>query len=369
MKVAILTSSRADYGIYFPLLKAMQRDNFFDLHLLVFGTHLSSFHGHTIDTIIKDGFAIDHKVEHILSSDTPAAIASSMSLAFEKFAAIWEEEKNNYGLVFCLGDRYEMFAAVSAATPFRISFAHLHGGETTMGAIDNEYRHCLTLFSSLHFVSTEGYAKRVAAIKGSGENIYTIGSLSLENLNHLELLSPEEFYKQFKIDLSKSTLLVTYHPETAGVEDNEKNVEELIKALGSFQEYQVIITMPNADTMGTTLRNAYKRFAKGKPDVFLVENFGTAGYFSCMNLSKLVVGNSSSGIIEAASFKKYVVDIGRRQEGRAVSPNVIHSKPHAASIIQACRQAIDKGEYRGENIYYKQNAAAKIIGVLKEWKK
>jgi len=262
-----------------------------------------------------------------------------------------------------------MFAAVSAASAFLIKFAHLHGGETTVGAIDNEFRHCITLFSSLHFVATEAYALRVAEIKGSHHNIYVIGSLSLDNLNHIELLSKEEFKKQFNIDLAKPTILVTYHTETVAVNDNEKTVEELIRALGSFNEHQVIITMPNADTKSNTLRNAYQRFAADKNNVMLVENFGTTAYFSCMNLCKLIVGNSSSGIIEAASFKKYVVDVGNRQKGRAVSDNVIHSNAEATSISKACREALAKGEYVGKNIYYKENAAAKIIEVLKNGSK
>ena len=368
MKVAVLSSSRADYGIYLPLLKAMQKDSFFDLHIIAFGTHLSSTHGHTIDTIIRDGFVIDHEVAHILSCDSEKAIAESMTIAFDKFVAIWEKEKNNYDLVFCLGDRYEMFAAVSAAIPFNLKFAHIHGGETTLGAIDNKFRHCLTLFSSLHFVATETYARRVAEIKGSSENIYVIGSLSLDNLDQIELLSKEELRETLEIDLSKPTLLVTYHPETVAVDENEKNVMELIGALKSFNDHQIIITMPNADTKSNTLRNAYKRFASTRKNIVLVENFGTVAYFSCMNLSKLIVGNSSSGIIEAASFKKYVVDIGNRQKGRVVSGNVIHSDANAASIRNACREALGKGQYPGNNIYYRKNAAPKIIEVLRTWK-
>jgi GDP/UDP-N,N'-diacetylbacillosamine 2-epimerase (hydrolysing) len=366
MKLAVLTSSRADYGIYLPLLKALEKDPFFDLRLLVFGTHLSRFHGYTIDEIYKDGFTIDHKVEHIQDSDTPAEIAESMLLASKKFSVIWEKEK--YDLVLCLGDRYEMFAAVSAAAPFRISFAHIHGGETTLGAIDNEFRHCITIFSKLHFVATDAYGKRVAQIKGSDENIYVVGSLSLDNLASMTLMNQEEFRQKFSIDLNTPSLLVTFHPETASPQNNQYQAEELVKALNEFKDYQIIITMPNADAMGYTMRTVYHQFAETNPNVVLVENFGTLGYFSCMQMASLVIGNSSSGIIEAASFNKYVVNIGNRQEGRAVSSNVLNCAATTSSIIKSCKGALGKVTYKGENIYFKKNAADAIIVELKEWK-
>jgi GDP/UDP-N,N'-diacetylbacillosamine 2-epimerase (hydrolysing) len=368
MRVAILTSSRADYGIYLPLLKKMRNDSFFSLHIIAFGTHLSNFHGHTIDNIIADGFEIDHTVEHILPEDSPQAISTSMANASLKFAAIWGKEKENYDLVFCLGDRYEMFAAVSAATPFNINFAHIHGGETTLGAIDNKFRHCLSIFSTMHFVSTENYAKRVAQLTGSESGIYNIGALSLDNLEELSLLTKHQFLEQYKINLDKPTMLVTFHPETVNIKSNEEYARQLVKALTHFTGYQLIITMPNADTMGNSMRKVYEEPAKSNPKVFLVENFGTLAYFSCMKWCKLVVGNSSSGIIEAASLKKYVVDVGERQKGRAISANVLHAEPNTDSVIEACQKAIDKGEYTGENIYYKKNAANSIIDILKKWK-
>lgn len=369
MKIAVLTSSRADYGIYLPLLKAMERDEFFDLHLIVLGTHLSQLHGHTIDTIIKDGYTIDYQIDHVPKGDAPQDIARSMSEASEKMIEVWQQEANNYDLVICIGDRYEMFAAVSIAAPFNISFAHIHGGETSLGAIDNEFRHCLTTFSSLHFVATDAYAERVAQIKGSGKNIYTVGALSLDNLLDIELLSQQECLDHFEIDFSRPSLLVTYHPETINTAANEGYAKEMIKALTNFSNYQVIITMPNADAMGNVMRRIYEDYARRNANAVLVENFGTQGYFSAMKLSKVVVGNSSSGIIEAASFQKYVVNIGDRQKGRALSNNVIHAKPDAGSIAAAINGALEKGEYTGDNIYFRENTAQSIIQVLKSWKR
>ena len=365
MKIAFLTSSRADFGIYLPLLKAMRQDSFFDLRLIVFGTHLSSFHGHTIHNIFEENFTIDHQVQTTVASDTEEAIATSMALTSMKFASIWQKEKGAYDLVFCLGDRYEMFAGVAAGVPFNIPFAHIHGGETTLGAIDNKFRHALSLFSFLHFTATEAFSDRVKQITLKETNVHTVGALSLDNLETIHLFSPEQFFEKFGIDINKPSILVTYHPETATTENNEMAAQELIEALKELHQYQIIITMPNADTAANAMRRMYSDFAKQNSNVCLVENFGTAGYFTCMQYCKLLVGNSSSGIIEAASMSRYVVNIGDRQNGRSVSENVIHCVAESGAIITACKTALDKGAYTGSNIYYGGGAAKKIIEVLK----
>jgi GDP/UDP-N,N'-diacetylbacillosamine 2-epimerase (hydrolysing) len=365
MKIAFLTSSRADFGIYLPLLRAMRKDSFFDLHIIAFGTHLSPFHGNTIDSIISDGFAINHRIENIMASDTAESIATSMSITIMKLGSIWQVEQHNYDLVFCLGDRYEMFAAVSASVPFNIKVAHIHGGETTLGAIDNKFRHCISILASIHFVSTEQYAEKVAQLTGRISNIHVVGALSLDNLDDLTLLSKDQFLEQYQIDIGKPTILATYHPETITPEKNEQYAQEAVKALSTFKDYQVIITMPNADTTGNIMRKVYKQFAQTNPRVFLVENFGTLGYFSCMKYSKIIVGNSSSGIIEAASFQKYVVDIGNRQEGRITSGNIFHSSTDAVSIKEACDKALTAGEFKGRNVYLKNGASAAIVNILK----
>lgn len=365
MKIGVLTSSRADFGIYLPLLKALAADPFFDLRLLVFGTHLSGMHGSTITEIKASGFAIDQCVAHVLAADTPAAVSTSMALTAMKFATIWEHA--DYDLVFCLGDRYEMFSAVSAGVPYGVRFAHIHGGETTLGAIDNQFRHCLSLFAQLHFVATDEFAQRVAQITGGSRQIHVTGSLSLENLKDLALLSVTDIEKHFGIDLSLPTLLVTYHPETVQAGANGKHVAELIGALNRFPDHQIVITMPNADTNSSVVRNAYQRFAATRSNVMLVESLGTLGYFSCMQHSQLVVGNSSSGIIEAASFGKYVVNIGDRQSGRACSDNILHAGNREPEISRAIRTALAKGTYIGTNIYATGGGVQKIIEVIKEW--
>jgi GDP/UDP-N,N'-diacetylbacillosamine 2-epimerase (hydrolysing) len=362
MKIAVLTSSRADYGIYRPLLKRLEEDPFFDLHLIVFGTHLSPFHGNTISQILEDQFTIDHKVTTQLAADSEDAIAASMALTMMKFSSIWENA--DYDLVICLGDRYEMFAAVSAGTPFNIKFAHIHGGETTLGAFDNAFRHSISLFSKLHFTSTQEYAERVKEITQQKDNIYNVGALSLDNLMDIELYSAEEFMSIFGIDIQIPFLLMTFHPETIHPEDTRKHSAELLQTLKEIPE-QIVVTMPNADTNSSNIREMLYKLKENKKNLILVENFGTRGYFTCMKNALMLIGNTSSGIIESASFGKFVINIGDRQKGRAAGENVIHVPVNKSAILDAYRYILKAGSYQGANIYYRENVSGSILKTLK----
>lgn len=367
IKVGVLTSSRADYGIYLPLLKALQLDEDFQLELIVFGTHLSKFHGYTIAQIEQDGFKIGHKIESLLLGDTPNAIASAFALTAQKFADYWEQTQANFNLVFALGDRFEMAAAVFAGLPFGVQFAHLHGGEMTMGAIDNVYRHGISLASTYHFVSTQAFAERLKLLLDDNHgNIQCVGSLSLENLEQLEILSLTEFEGKWGINLSIDTLLVTVHPETVAYVKNETNCKEFIKALEVLADtYQIVITMPNADTSGSIFRDAFTELSTKITNVKIIENFGTPSYFTCMKYAKLLIGNTSSGIVEAASFHKYVLNVGDRQQGRLCSENTIHLSFNSESII-ASTHKYAKRTYEGINIYYQKNPSGEILHVLKQ---
>lgn len=365
MKIGVLTSSRADYGIYLPLLKKLRDDSYFEVSIIAFGTHLSSFHGQTIKQIQSDGFEVKYEIESMLLTDSPDAIATAVGLTAIKFADFWQKNKREFDLVFCLGDRYEMFAAVTAGIPFNIPFAHLHGGETTLGAIDNIYRHAITLASKYHFVSTEAYAKRVAEIVGSDENVIVVGALSLDNLGSLEMLGIDEFNEKWGIDLSRKTILCTFHPETVSYHANEKYAEELINVINVFKEtYQILITMPNADTAGNIIRNTFCTNYNNDSKVFLIENLGSKSYFTAMKYCSFLLGNTSSGIIEAASFGKYVINLGDRQKGRAAGKNVIHTEIESSVMIDAMRK-IPSISYDAENIYWNGGAADKIIEIIK----
>jgi len=366
MRIAILTSSRADYGIYLPLLKKLREDSFFDLDIIAFGTHLSPFHGETVKHIQNDGFEVKYKVESMLLTDSPEAIATAVGLTMIKFADFWQKYKSEFDLVFCLGDRYEMFAAVTSGIPFNIPFAHLHGGETTLGAIDNIYRHAITLASKFHFVATNSYAKRVANLLDNATYITTVGALSLDNLTSLEMLSIVDFKAKWNIDLSKKTILCTFHPETVSYYANEKYADELIQAINELKDnYQILITMPNADTAGNIIRNALAANFSNDEKVLLVENLGSKSYFTAMKYCSFLLGNTSSGIIEAASFGKYVINLGDRQKGRAAGNNVIHTEVNSKAIIDAVHTIETQQNPSNENIYWNGGATNKIIENLK----
>ncbi|NOU48467.1 MAG: UDP-N-acetylglucosamine 2-epimerase (hydrolyzing) [Bacteroidales bacterium] len=369
MRVAILTSSRADYGIYLPLLKALRADPYFELEIIAFGTHLSKYHGYTLNEIEKSGFEVNHIISSMLVTDDSASIATAYAITAMKFSTLWEQYGKVYDWVFCLGDRYEMAAAVAAGIPFNIPFAHIHGGETTLGAIDNIYRHSITLASKLHFVAAENFAKRVKEIVGSVTNCVVTGSLSLENLKEIALLSVDDFNAKWNINLTLPSILVTIHPETIAFEKNLFFADEVFTALQKINlKHQLIITMPNADTMGSVYRSMFEKLKeKSVGKVHLIENFGTQSYFSCLKHIDLILGNSSSGIIEAATFGIFVLDIGDRQKGRLTSGNVIHVPFDSRSIIESTNKQAGK-HYDGDNIYFKENATQIIIQSLKEYK-
>lgn len=365
MRVSILTSSRADFGIYLPLVKLLNKDSYFNLNLIVFGTHLSKDHGYTVNNIIEHGFKVNYKLKTLLG-DNPHEISMSMSLTMKEFSKVWKIEKDKTDLIICLGDRYEMFAAVSASVPFNIPIAHIHGGETTLGSIDNIFRHSLTLMSKYHFTSTESHLKKVVSLTQNKNNVFNIGSLSLDNQDQINLYSKSEFKTNFNIDFSKPTILVTFHPETLSYEKNKDHSIELSSALREVRDFQIVITMPNSDTRGSIIRECFIKLRDQCSHIISVENLGSKGYFSAMKYCKFLLGNSSSGIIEAASFKKYVINLGARQEGRLGGKNIINIKIKKSLILQAVEKLSKLGEFNGSNPYKgKQPACEQLIKVLK----
>jgi GDP/UDP-N,N'-diacetylbacillosamine 2-epimerase (hydrolysing) len=365
MNIGILTSSRADFGIYLPLLNNMKNDAFFNLTIIAFGTHGSSFHGHTISEIQDAGFLEIDLIQTLLLNDDPNGISTSYGLTVIKFADYWAE--NKYDLVFCLGDRFEMAAAVQAGVPFGIRFAHIHGGETTLGATDNIYRHQITLASSIHFPSTEEYRDKIYALTNDYESIYCVGSLGLDNIDNYDFMDETEFRKNYRIP-NEQFLLVTIHPETVNYVKNGEFALNIKSALNVLcAEYILVITMPNADTNGSVYRKAISEIKEQNPDrVVCVENFGKKNYYSAMKYAKFLIGNTSSGIIEAASLGKYVLNIGDRQKGRARSKNVIDCNFDQKDILNSVSQLREMGNYAGTNIYQKENSAFNIIDTIKK---
>lgn len=367
MKIGLLTSTRADFGIYLPLIKELSNDSFFNLEIIAFGTHLSKEHGYTINEITTQKIEIKHKIKTIPQGDTAKDISKSIAITINKFSDFWDS--NKFDLVIALGDRYEMFAAVSAGSPFNISFAHLHAGETTLGAIDNAYRHSISLMSEYLFVSTEEYKKRAIEINKIPENVFNVGALSIDNLKKTKLFSKEEFKDQFNIDLSTPTILSTFHPETRALEKNEIYIHELLSAFDFLRDkYQIVITMPNADTMGLMIRQKIEQFAREKENIIVIESFGMLGYLSCMKYSKMMIGNTSSGFVEASFFPKWVINLGDRQKGRILTPNIVSIPIKKENILKTVESIENKELPKNCNIYGDGNASKKIIKILKSLK-
>jgi len=364
MKIGVLTSSRADYGIYLPLLKELFKDDFFSVEIIAFGTHLSDKFGRTIKEIENSGFVVKHKINTLVENDQPVSISRSIGKTINMFSNFWE--KNKYDLVFALGDRFEMLGAVLSGSVFNMKFAHIHAGETTLGAIDNAYRHSISLMSKYLFVSTDEYKKRAIEIIQRPMDVYDVGALSIDNLKKEVLYNKDEFKNIFKIDLNLPTILTTFHPETVGFEKNEKYIVELINALNKLsKKYQIIITMPNSDTTGLMIRKRIEAFQDENKEIILIESFGMKGYLSCMKYCKMLIGNTSSGFVEAAFFPKWVINIGNRQKGRLETPNILKTSIDEQSILEAVNkiELLKLPSY--SNIYGDGNAAKRIITTIK----
>lgn len=367
MKIGVLTSSRADYGIYLPLLEKIKNDSFFSLEIIAFGTHLSKSHGYTVDVIKEGNYDKTFEISSLISNDDTQSISTSYGLTVLKFADFWGTHQD-FDLVLCLGDRFEMSAAVQAGIPFGIKFGHIHGGETTLGAIDNIYRHQITLASKLHFTAADSFSEKLVSLLGTNEGVFSVGSISLENITDFKPIDKATFYNKFSLP-EEEYGLVTFHPETISSHDNYLYAKEMKNALGKIcEELFLVITMPNADTLGSIFREEILKLKAENPNrILLIENFGKDNYFSAMYYSKLLIGNTSSGIIEAASFGKYVVNVGNRQKGRLQSNNIFDTPFTSCKIIEAFQEASEKQDYKGDNVYYKGGTVHKIINIIKQF--
>ena len=365
--IGVVSVARSDYGIYLPLLQKIQADPDLRLHLIVGGMHLSPEFGLTVETIEADGFEIGNRVEMLMSSDTPGGMAKSMGVGVIGFAQSYAHARPD--ILVVLGDRFEMHAAALAALPFNIPVAHIHGGEITQGAIDDTLRHCITKLSQLHFVATDEYCRRVLQLGEEPWRVTISGAPSLDNLSNMDLLNRSELAAQLSMQLDTDPLLVTYHPVTLEREATEWHVEELLAALRGF-ELPIIFTSPNADPGGRLISRMVERFVQDYPQARTVANLGTQRYFSLMACAAAMVGNSSSGLIEAPSLSLPVVNIGNRQQGRVRGANVIDVDYNRQDIAWGIKTAIS-AEFRANlggmtNPYGDGRAAEVIVRRLKE---
>ncbi|NQY68225.1 MAG: UDP-N-acetylglucosamine 2-epimerase (hydrolyzing) [Flavobacteriales bacterium] len=364
MRVSVLTSSRADYGIYLPLLKRLKQDPYFELEIIAFGTHLSPKHGNTINQIEEDGFSPVTLNSIVPDQDDVENIDSAINKTTQLFNSYWDSCTSEPQLVLCLGDRYEMFAAIKGTLASGIPIGHIHGGEYTPNSKDNEYRNALTTMAQYHFTSTQEHADRVAAISRHNKNIWNIGTLSLDNLSDLNLLGIKDFFNAYGVDLSKPTILFTFHPESISVEENKKHILEINQALRQLP-FQIIVTMPNVDAHNKIIRKELEQLIKEENHIWGFENLGTLAYFSCMKHCAFVLGNSSSGIIEAPSLKKYFINLGNRQIGRQCDLNVINCRINAQEILRTTVKLKEKTKLTDANIYRYGDVSDNIIKKLK----
>lgn len=365
-KICVVTGTRAEYGLLKWLMKDLAASNGLRLQLVATGTHLSPEFGLTYREIESDGFTIDTKVEMLLSADTASATARSMGLAVMGLADAFDRLRPD--LLLVLGDRYEILAAVSAALVLRIPVAHVHGGEITEGAFDDAIRHAITKMSHLHFVAAEEYRARVIQMGEEPERVFTVGGLGVDGISRLELLSRDALEQSLEFDLGKQSLIVTFHPATLDAGSPEEQTAELLAALDELGDTRLIFTLPNADPGSRAMTAMIHDFVSARPHAKAFASLGQLRYFSCLKHVNGIVGNSSSGLLEAPSFQKGTINIGIRQRGRTKAESVIDCEPRRESIAAALKQLFSPGFQAGlrsvKNPYGEGNASRKIVDTL-----
>ena len=369
-RIGIMTGTRAEYGLLKSLMQEINKDNDLELYLIVSGMHLSPEFGMTYKEIEEDGFQINAKVEMLLSSDSPAGISKSIGLGVIGFAD--EFQRADLDMLILLGDRYEVLSAAICAMVMRIPIAHLHGGELTEGAIDEGIRHSITKMSYLHFTSTEQYRNRVIQLGENPERVFYVGALGVENIKKINLMTKEELERSIHFEIDENTVIVTYHPVTLENNTVEEQFLNLLEVLDRNPKIRMIFTKANADTNGRIVNELIDKYAAQNSErACAFMSLGQKRYLSALKYCRIVIGNSSSGIIEAPSFGKPIINIGDRQKGRICADSVINCGYTQQEIQQAMETALtEEFENKARNCrnpYEKENTAANIISVIKDY--
>ena len=363
MKTAVVTATRAEYGILHPLILKLHEDCSIELQLLVTGTHLSEKYGNTQAEIEKDGLPIYRRIPILNDGDSAFAVSKTMANALTGFAECFEIEKPD--CVIVLGDRTEMLGVCAAAMDAGIPIVHLHGGELTEGAVDDCVRHAITKMSYLHFPATEVYRKRIIQMGEDPERVFNVGALGVENILHAPLMEKKQIRDEIGIPEGKEIVSVTFHPVTMEAGQEVEQTKELIDAMEAKPEYYYLITKANADAGGEKVNQILQTFAETHANAKLVASLGMKKYLSIVKYSRFVLGNSSSGIIEAPSLGTPTINIGDRQKGRLMAETVINCEPKKESILQAIEVAKNTA-HQPSYIYGDGNTSDKIIKVLKD---
>ena len=365
--IAVLTATRAEYGLLKTIIKALIKDGFFNIKVIVTAAHLSPEFGMTCKEIEADGIEIDKKIETLLSADTPSAISKCMGLTMVGLADYFADAKPDAFMV--LGDPYETLAAACAAFNARIPIIHLYGGETTEGAVDEAYRHAISKMSYLHLTSTEEYRNRVIQLGEDPSRVFAIGAIGIENALHTKLLTVKELSESLGIKLGKNYAFATFHPVTLENNSAEQQITNLLEALSEHKDMQFIFSKANADTNGRIINKILDDYCAKHDNFFVFSSLGMLRYLSAVKHAKFVIGNSSSGLVEVPSFKIPTINIGDRQKGRLMASSVIccdHEKAEIEKAIEkALSQSFRKTASKTTNPYGNGKTSAKAVSLIK----
>lgn len=367
-RICVITGTRAEYGLLRLLMQGIRDDDQCELQLVATGMHLSPEFGSTYQVIEADGFRIDRKVDILLSSDSAVGIGKSVGLGVIGFAEAFEQLRPD--LIVVLGDRFEILSAVNAALFARIPVLHIHGGEVTEGAVDECMRHAITKMSHVHCVATEDYRRRVIQLGEQPSNVHCVGGLGADAIKQIKLLNRTELESALDFQLKHRNLLITFHPETLAEDSSEAQMAEVLKALGEMDDAGLIFTLPNSDVGGRRLIVMLQDFVSRNPNARAFSSLGQLRYLSCMSICDGVIGNSSSGLLEAPSLKKGAVNIGDRQRGRLQAASVINCRPVHKEIKAAIQQlyapAFQASLVRVINPYGDGGASERILSLIKD---
>jgi len=369
-KVCVITGTRAEYGLLYWLMRGIQSAKDLELKIIATGMHLSPEFGLTYKQIEKDGFHIDRKIEMLLSSDTPGGISKSMGLGMIACADAYAELKPD--LILVLGDRFEIFSMVSAATIFNIPVAHLHGGEATEGLIDEPIRHSITKMSHLHFTATEQYRRRVIQLGEQPERVFNVGGAGIDNIKKLKLYSRKAFEESIGFKLGRRNFLVTFHPVTLEEGTSGEQFGNLLKVLGELEDTHILFTKSNADTAGRVINKMIDEYVVSHPTRSIAHtSLGQLRFLSALKYVDGVLGNSSSGLAEAPSFKIGTVNIGDRQRNRIKAESVIDCLPDEDGIRKAIKKLLSPSFQKKVkavvNPYGEGGASKKIIKIIRNY--
>jgi GDP/UDP-N,N'-diacetylbacillosamine 2-epimerase (hydrolysing) len=367
-KICVVTGTRAEYGLLYWLMKEINIDNAFALQVVVTGMHLSEEFGNTYQQIEKDGFNIDKKVDITLTSDTEVAISKSMGLGVIGFAEVFN--KLHPDLIVVLGDRFEIFSAVSAAMIAKIPVAHLHGGEATEGLIDEPIRHSITKMSHLHFAATDEYRNRIIQLGEQPDRVFNVGGLGIDNIIKLKLLSKADFENAINFELGEKNILITFHPVTLEKSTSGIQFQALLDSISELRNTKIIFTKANSDTDGRVINSMIDDYVARHDNTIAFTSMGQLNYLSALQFMDAVVGNSSSGLMEAPSFKIGTIDIGDRQKGRIKANSIIACSPNKESIDSALVKLYSR-EFQDiannvDNPYGDGGASKEIVRIIKD---